>query len=339
MTIIEPKFVNRKPELESLKNLAHQGSPSVLYIYGPEGCGKTRLLKEFIKRFNDIGIYIDALEKESPTKAITPSKSLKPAQTLITTLAEQVTGPIGKWLASKIFTLLDKIITKIELQDRHLVIIVDDITRALGLEEIELYIKWLYEAIHKIHEAHKPKTTLIIATTSEGYSFRRIARHTYNIINLIWNLDQKAYEELTKQLKPPNKETTDKTWKLTGGNPRRTIEIATIYNWNTDTWINQLKHVLRDTANIIKANNLTKETTQLIEDPDILDKNPTPKLRKAYELLLEHNLMMYTGTPPLTSWTQKDKTKWTPKPNPELGIGKYYSWQIPAYKEILKQLL
>ena len=34
-------FVDREKELRVLENLALRGSETVLYIYGPEGCGKT----------------------------------------------------------------------------------------------------------------------------------------------------------------------------------------------------------------------------------------------------------------------------------------------------------
>lgn len=337
--VIEPMFVNRTVELKSLKELAYRGASSVLYIYGPEGCGKTRLLKEFVKKFDGVGIYIDALEEESVSEAIVLSPTLKPVREFIVTLTYQITGPVGKWLSMKIFTLIDKIVVRAKVRDEHLTIIVDDVIRALGVDNVERYMKWLYEAIHKINESYKPRSVLIIASTSEGYSLTRVMRHSYNVINLIWNLNREAYKDLVKQLKPPNKEAEDRVWELTGGNPRRVIEIATIFRWDIDRWRNQLKLLMRDIANLIRAKNLTKETLQLIEDPDILNKNPTLKIRESYTLLIEHNLMMYSGAIQLTSWTEKDRDKWKLKPDRNLGIGEYYAWQIPAYRWILHELL
>ncbi|RLE83654.1 MAG: hypothetical protein DRJ67_11815, partial [Thermoprotei archaeon] len=46
----EPRFVDRIEELEFLEELSIKGFYPVLYIYGPEGCGKTRLLREFYSR-------------------------------------------------------------------------------------------------------------------------------------------------------------------------------------------------------------------------------------------------------------------------------------------------
>ena len=337
--MIEPKFVNREDELKALTKLAHQGSPSIFYIYGPEGCGKTRLLKEFIQRFDGIGIYIDALEEEKVDKALIFSPIPKETKNLITSIFQQFAGPIGRYLSRRLWTILDKIAIEVKIQNRDLVIAIDDVTRAIGLNEIERYIKWLYELRSKIIEEYKPKSVLIIATTSEGYSLNRILRHTYNVTNLIWNLNREAHEELISQLNPPNQKVIDKVWELTAGNPRCTIEIAHLYNWNIDNWLHKLKQNLRDLANLLKTQNLTKEVLQLIDEPDILDKEPTQKLRKAYEILLQQNLMIYTGITLLSSWVEKDASKKSIQPMPDLGIGKYYAWQIPAYRIVLKELL
>jgi len=337
--MIEPRFVDRFEELKALEELAKRGSPSIIYIYGPEGCGKTRLLKEFIKKFNGVGIYIDSLEEESIEKALIFTQKLNEVKSLLLELTQQATGPIGKWLTSRLLRILKKIVAKIKIEDEHLVIVIDDITRARGLNDLERYIKWLYELQWKIYKDYRPRTILTIATTSEGYSLSRIIRHTYNIPNLIWNLEKEAYEELIHQLKPPNREIVEKIWRLTGGNPRQAIEIAITHKWKIEEWLIKTKNKLGDIANILKAKNLIKETHQLIEDPDTLYKKPTIKLREAYEILLEHNLMMYVGISLLTSWTHKDKNKWITKPSRELGIGRYYAWQIPAYKQALKQLL
>ena len=337
--MIEPRFVNRVEEIRALEELGRRGSPGVMYIYGPEGCGKTRLLREFIKIFNGVGIYIDALEQESLEKALIFTQKLSEMKDLFTELAGQVTGPIGRWLTSRILTILENVVARIRIKDENLVIAIDDVTRARGLDDLERYIKWLYELQWKVYEDYEPKTILIIATTSEGYSLKRIVRHTYNIPSLIWNLGKEACEELIQQLNPVNEETIEETWKLTGGNPRSIIEIATIHRWNPREWLTKIEDRLGDVANILKAKGLIEETYKLIENPDVLRERPYVELREAYEILLEHNLMMYVGISLLSSWIHRDQSRWAIKPSRELGIGRHYAWQIPAYRKALERLL
>jgi len=56
------RFINRVEELEALRRFSSEFRPVPLYIYGAEGCGKTRLLKEFVERlhgyFGDEGVAV-----------------------------------------------------------------------------------------------------------------------------------------------------------------------------------------------------------------------------------------------------------------------------------------
>ena len=58
-------FIDRVVELGMLIEMSAKGRYLPLYIYGPEGCGKTRLLLEFSNVLRDredcVVIYIDAL--------------------------------------------------------------------------------------------------------------------------------------------------------------------------------------------------------------------------------------------------------------------------------------
>lgn len=47
-----PRFVDRVMELNWLRDWSSGFRYVPLYIYGPEGCGKTRLLKEFARKFS-----------------------------------------------------------------------------------------------------------------------------------------------------------------------------------------------------------------------------------------------------------------------------------------------
>ncbi len=327
----EPRFINRVEELKALEKLATSITTLPIYLYGPEGCGKTRLLKEFIKRFNGIAVYIDALEGESIEKALITNPVIKELREFAKEVLPGISSTIGAYLANKIASILEKVSTKISIKDKPLLIAVDDVTRAIGLSKIEWYVKWLYELIKKLWEDYKPKSILIIATTSEGQSLDLILRHTYASTRLIWNLDQKAFNELIQELNPPNQAAIEDLWRVIGGNPRALIEIAYNYKWNIDTWLNVLKRKLTKTLITIRSRNLVKELKYVIENPDTIHDKPSPKMEELYKLLIEENLFIYKYMPTLNGGE-------IPK-DPNLGIGKYYAWQIPAYSQILKELL
>jgi len=325
------KFVNRKQEINTLEKLAEKGSTTVEYIYGPEGCGKTTLLKHFIATHEKYtGIYINALELKDINQAIytkTTPQILEIASEILKNTAE----PIGPLLAKAISLLVTKLSEKTTLENKHIVIAVDDATKALGTDKIEWYTKYLYETINKLYEKHSPASVLILATTSEGESLNLVWRHTYVSPSIIWNLDKKHYTELALQLNPPSQQKIEETWQLTGGNPRTLIEIALKYNWNTEQWLTKLQQQLTRVIKQIKEENLEKELTETIENPDIFIEKPSKKTHQLEKILTQANLIIYINAPTLTQ-------KPIPQ-NPELNTGKYYAWQLPAYPKTLKQLI
>ncbi len=338
MVRLRPRFVDRVWELRALERLAERGSPVVVYIYGPEGCGKTRLLREFISRFDGVGVYVDALEERSPERAVVLSPTVKSAWELVRSLVEQAVGSVGRWVCTRLSTLVQRVATRIRLRGERVVIAVDDVTRALGVDETERYVKWLYELIGWIAGEYEPESILVIATTSEGYSLDRVVRHTYNTPNLLWNLDEDGFRELVDQLNPPRKSAREELWRLTGGNPRAAIEVAMLYGWDSRAWMLKLEEELRRIASLVRARGLVGEVLQLVEDPDALEEKPSPRLLEAYRLLVEHNLFMYTGISLLASWAGEGAPRRL-EACPELGVGRYYSWQMPVYRSVLASLL
>jgi len=57
VTIMIVKFVNRKWELATLKNLYQSGKPQLVIVYGRRRTGKTRLLLEFLTEFKGLYFY------------------------------------------------------------------------------------------------------------------------------------------------------------------------------------------------------------------------------------------------------------------------------------------
>ena len=331
MKIMEPKFVDREIEIAKLLELSKQSSTLPIYVYGPEGCGKTRLFKEFIGMFDGIGVYIDALERSELDKALFLSPYIKDCSSLIAEILASTTGSIGRILADKIASILARIASRYKLKNSRIVLVVDDIAHAIGVDKVEWYIKWLYELEWKTIREHEPEAIVFIATTSEGTSLRKVLRHSYSTVKLIWNLPWNGYYQLALQLNPPQMDLIRESWKFTGGNPRKLIELALDYNWNINEWFKKQILRLEPLYREIKVKGLTNELNQVIENPDNIYHKASTRMDQLYHLLLDENLVIYKHMDTLTNtFIQVDS---------ELGIGEYYAWQVPVYKLALEELL
>lgn len=314
------RFVNRASELHTLLSLAERGFYPVLYIYGPEGCGKTRLLREFLKNIRGrrgfVVVYIDALESEDPRKAVMGSNEVYNAVAGL--LAGYIGGGIGKAIASSISRLVSEIARRVGLRGKHVVVAVDDVAKVLGVNGVEVYMKNLLKLLEELLTSYGASTALVIATTSEGLSRDLVARHTYASVAMIWNLSKDAFKELVKQLEPPSKDVAEDTWYLTSGNPRMLLEIAIGYRWELGRWLRNLyENRIRDVELRLGRDTVV----EIAEDPDAVAKYPD-----IAEFLIDKNLVMKTS--PLLGGGAL-------KPDREMGIGRYYAWQANAYKELL----
>jgi len=304
------RFVNRASELYTLLSLAERGFYPVLYIYGPEGCGKTRLLREFLKdicgRRGFVVVYIDALESEDPRKAVMGSNEVYNAVAGL--LAGYIGGGIGKAIASSISRLVSEIARGVGLRGKHVVVAVDDVAKVLGVNGVEVYMKNLLKLLEELLTSYGASTALVIATTSEGLSRDLVARHTYASVAMIWNLSKDAFKELVKQLEPPSKDVAEDTWYLTSGNPRMLLEIAIGYRWELGRWLRNLyENRIRDVELRLGRDTVV----EIAEDPDAIAKYPD-----IAEFLIDKNLVMKIS-PLLGGGVLKlDR---------EMGIGRYYA--------------
>jgi len=309
-------FVNREIEIEQLIELSKRGYAFPLAIYGPEGCGKTTLLRYFtnlVKREEDyVTIYIDALELHDISRAIIASHN-----EIWNVISSLISFPIGERLAKCITLILRRIHKILSLKNKNVILILDDVYKSIGIENVDKYTKTLYEWIGHLHEEFDVNRVLFIITTSEGISKRILSRHTYVHIYMTWNLPREGFEKLVKETKAPVDH--NELWRLTGGNPRALIEIAQ-FNWNIDKWINYLteRRVLPTIHGIEKV-----RLESIVKDPDS-DWGTAMKLEER-GLMIELSHTLVLGLPL--------------KKNIELGIGKRWAWQIPAYREAVKRLL
>jgi len=321
-------FVNREEELRVLEKMSYTGRYLPLYIYGPEGCGKTRLMKELVnllnRRENYITLYIDT---HSPTRTV--EEALKPTiQKIIDIVGEVMEGvqePIGKSIALLLSKILNQIAGKIRVKGKHLTIIIDEVSTSIGLEKTSWYLKYLQNLSETLLETHKPESILIIATTSEGQSLSEVMRHTYTDVKLIWNLNEESAKKLLLELGISSEKKQDEIWRLTGGNPRAIIEIVRDYEGDINAWKEKISNIrITPMLKQVKEKGLIKHLVKAVETPDDI----TETLE---QILIQHNLIIYKAPRTLTNSKVEE--------NSELGIGKYYAWQIPVYREVLKEIL
>jgi len=317
-------FVDREKELRVLEDLALRGSETVLYIYGPEGCGKTRLLREFARRFNGVAIYIDALSYD-PAKAIEVSPVVRGVAEAVAGVLSGYSGPAGAYLATRIGSLVEKLLTRLRLSGEHVVIAVDDVAQVIGPSRVEWYVKWLYELSHRLLEDYGAESVLAVATTSEGVSRRLVLRHRHGTVRLLWSLPRSGFEEMLRIL--GRVDIAEELWGLIGGNPGRLLEIATTHRWNTEEWLEELEERLVEPVSRARREGLVDQLIEAINDPDYLLEADN----KLLGLLEENNLVAYTGHSLLTGERLE--------PDPGLGVGRYYAWQLPAYRKALLRLL
>jgi len=82
--------------------------------------------------------------------------------------------------------------------------------------------------------------------------------------------------------------------------------------------------------NEVKGKGLTRELMEVINDPDVIQREPTSRLMELNEILTKNNLIIY-------KWVTTIGGTKVPR-DQGLGIGEYYAWQLPIYR-IIKQPL
>jgi predicted AAA+ superfamily ATPase len=120
---LEVEFVDRDRAIRQIYELAEKGTRVPLVIYGPEGCGKSALLKQATEVLRERGfdvIYIDALqgefitytdvkevvEKLSEVLAETTNIALIRLADIVISLAKDL---LRKWRKKKIALLVDEV--------------------------------------------------------------------------------------------------------------------------------------------------------------------------------------------------------------------------------------
>lgn len=339
-------FVGRRVELRALCRLNEKQMYLPLFIYGPEGCGKTTLLREFTTSFNNyfskgFALYVNA-ESESwrPQEVFTVPKIYSELiHEIALSLAEFLNVPLsqiaGRIAGRYVSAMLEKIYLR-RLRGRvdRLFIAIDEIVKSIGLPSIEGYAKSMYNEINFRNEQHPFFGVILnyIAATSEGESLELLGRHSYISIMIVWNMLRRDFEELYYRVKeyfPGSAPPFEDIWKLLGGNPRRLIELAQKYQWNVEYFLKDLVNTYRDSIMRIRKKGFTDMLKAIIEDPDNVFRDEVSIDIRDY--LVGMNLLINKSLPTLTREEIPQDL--------EIAVGKYYAWQTPIYREAVKKIL
>ena len=210
-------FVDRASEMRYLLELAERGSPLPLFIYGPEGCGKTRLLEELreeAKRRGYLVLYVDAKERDHRRALRGSSREIAEVALEVLTAAGSL-GTALAWALARVIDLYDR---RLRFRGRRALLMVDEVVEGIGLSDVERYAKALHDLVRELVEERGAESVLAIATTSEGSSRELLSRHGYLRLSYLWNLDEASFTELVKALGALST-VVERVFELTSGNP------------------------------------------------------------------------------------------------------------------------
>jgi len=321
---LEIEFTDRERALKQVEEFAEKGTRYPVVIFGPEGCGKTAWLKqatEVLRKACYDTIYIDPLRKAfiaySDAKDII--KKLEDASAEVIGVAEVKLATMAIDTVKELISVWKK---------EKVAVLVDEVFQAIGLDKAEIYVKSLLNLIE--YPPRSYERVVIIVATNEGVTRRKIGRHRWASLRLMWNMSRKGFEELYEKIPSPKPEFED-IWKLTGGNPDA---LSKLYQaeWNVNRVIAELINSKEITSSFIeKWKDWLEET---VKDPDILWRANVPD--ELVRELIAKNLIVY-------NMYDREPWLWIDEPPLEkdldLGIGKHVAWQTPLHREAVKRAI
>jgi len=345
--MLEPPFVDRDRELRALENLVTSYRPLPIYLYGPEGCGKSRLLREFVTRSRGrsdvIALYVDfsgydarrAVDLDSILRSSIVSHNRFISAFLDTIRSLNMSLNYENVLSVSLSFLADiaaRAMTREEVRGKGLILVYDDLTRGVGdLRTLANILKSLYNYIQEAPPRYGLGFLNVVVTTSEGASIREVSRHTYvSRPMLVWNLSKDSFEDLFRRLNPPESVSFSDTWRLLGGNPRKLWELVKMYSWDLESMTrdhyDRVRRIVRRAVNMGLGDLLRRAAIDIA----YLDEAKGSDVEALIDFLVEENMIIELGLTIYGDRVEQDL---------EIGVGRYYAWQIPMYRELVLKTL
>jgi len=318
------EFTDRDVALEQIAKLAERGTYTVHVVYGPEGCGKTALLKQakavLEEEFGYHVLYANPLAKRTE-EILQYSPS---ARELVEKAFSVFSDPLAK-AVDLVINVAGWIIQK--FHKAKVAVLMDDIFQAIGVENAEAYVKALLNLI-EWPPAEYDKIVVLVAS-SEGITRERVGRHRWATIKVMWNMSKDGFRQLYDVLPDP-KPPFDDVWRWTGGNPDA-LEGLFEAGWDVERVVEDL--AVDKGLSAAFAERWRAHLAKALEDPDYLWEEPEAE-GLAKELVEKNLVVLLKGRRP-DAWVDQPP----PERDPELGIGKHYAWQTPLHREAVRRAL
>ncbi len=321
----EVEFADREAALRQLERVAERGNTHPLVMYGPEGCGKTALLRQARAILEEYGyhvVYVDPLAREvGEVLQFTPS-----IRDIVLDVVHLIPEPYSR-IVDVAISVAGHVMRK--LSRPKIAVLMDDIFQAVGVDKAEQYVKALLNLIEYPPSAYEKAVVLV--TSSEGVTAERVGRHRWADMYVMWNMARDGFAQLYEQLPGP-KPSLDEAWRLTGGSPEMLIRLFE-RDWDVDGVV---LSVLGGRRLDDLIGDLDHDEKRILEeavwDPDVLRARETAELRR---VLAEKNLIIRVMLREPRLWVDVPP----PERDVELGIGRYYAWQTPLHREAVRRAL
>ncbi|MEM1598879.1 MAG: ATP-binding protein [Pyrobaculum sp.] len=328
----EVEFVDREVALKQFEELAEKGTRFPIVVYGPEGCGKSALLKQGMEVLRERGYsvaYVSPLVDKERDRLLYTEDLVDVVKEVLGEVVSRFPDPFNS--ARALITIaVEALYRAVEKgRNRKIAVLADDVFQAIGLDKAELLVKQFLNMIE--WPSIKYDKIVIVVASSEGVTWERVGRHSWAEIKTMWNMPREGFKQLYDLLPGP-KPPFDEVWKWIGGNPRY-LDRLYVVKWDVGKVVDETVRRLMD--RLASLNDVEKKVlVKALEDPDALFHNirDVPNL---VNRLIEWNL--------ITRVYNKDPYFWVDQPppekDPELGVGKFYAWQTPLHREAVRRAL
>jgi len=325
---VEVEFADRRRALEQVVEWSERGTTYPIVIYGPEGCGKTSLLKQAAEILREGGydvIYVDPVNMSF----VAHTDVREVVWRLGEAVGDVVNGRVK--LAMLASHLARELLAR--WRKRRIAVLADDVFQAIGLDKAGVYVKGLLNLIE--HPPESYDGIVAIVATSEGVSRYEVGRHRWANLMVMWNMGKSGFRELYDRLARLAQLNVDfeEAWRLTGGNPNA-LRMLYQTNWNVDAVIESI--ITSKKLGAFVSSLTPDERMWLLEAVENPDSLMTRERIHLANKLIELNMIV-------DEITYRSPWLWVDEPPPErdqeLGIGKHVAWQTPLHREAVRRTL